>query len=324
MDNDIYLLVEHLRGQVADISYVMAAAAHQLADGIGGRVVAILLGHHSEALITDLGVDFVLYVDHESLAEFSSDAYYSVLAQILKENTPRVMLFGDTSIGADVAGGISVGLGLPLVSGCRSFLVTDGKPKYISQIYGGKILAEGELPGPTGIVTMIPGAYKPDLGKASQPPEVRTISAHELGELRVHFKRYIEPEIADVDISREPILIAVGRGIQREDNLELAYELAEACGGVVCASRPVVDQGWIPTGRMVGKSGKTVKPSLYLAFGISGAPEHSEGMSDSELIVAVNTDPTAPIFDIAQYGAEIDLLDLLPVLTEKVQEAKAG
>ena len=323
MGNDIFLLVEHLRGQVADISYVMAAAARQLVDGMGGRVVAILLGHDSKALIQDLGVDLVLYVDHESLAEFSSDAYHAVLSQILKENMPRLILCGDTSIGADVAGALSISLEIPLVSGCRSFMISDGKPRYISQIYGGKIMAEGELPGPVGIVTMIPGGYKPDLGKTRQSPVLTLVSFPGLEGMRVRFKSYIEPELTDVDISKEPILIAVGRGIQREDNLELAQELAEACGGVLCASRPVVDQGWLPTGRMVGKSGKTVKPALYLALGISGAPEHVEGISDSELIVAVNTDPNAPIFDLAQYGAETDLLDLLPILTEKIQEAKA-
>jgi electron transfer flavoprotein alpha subunit len=134
----------------------------------------------------------------------------------------------------------------------------------------------------------------------------------------------VEPEITDVDISKEPVLVAIGRGIGREDNIELAEELADALGGVLCASRPVVDQGWLSTSRMVGKSGKSVKPSIYLAMGISGAPEHVEGMSDSELIIAVNTDPAAPIFDVAQYGAEIDLLDLLPVLTEKIEAAKGG
>jgi electron transfer flavoprotein alpha subunit len=135
---------------------------------------------------------------------------------------------------------------------------------------------------------------------------------------------YIEPEAGDVDISTEPILISVGRGIQTEDNIELAEELAEALGGTLCASRPVVDQGWLPTSRLVGKSGLSVKPKLYLAIGISGAPEHIEGITDSEMIIAINTDPTAPIFESANYGAEIDLFDLIEVLTENVEEAKAA
>jgi electron transfer flavoprotein alpha subunit len=213
-------------------------------------------------------------------------------------------------------------LGLTLVSGCRAFTVQDGRLKFISQIYGGKIMAEGELPAPNTLVTMIPGGYKPDSGKSASPPGLTTIDVPDLSGLRVSLKQYVEPEITDVDISKEPILIAIGRGIQREDNIELAEELADAMGGVLCASRPVVDQGWLSTTQLVGKSGNTVKPSIYLAMGISGAPEHVEGMSDSELIIAINTDSAAPIFDVAQFGAEVDLLDLLPVLIEKVEQVK--
>jgi electron transfer flavoprotein alpha subunit len=145
-----------------------------------------------------------------------------------------------------------------------------------------------------------------------------------LAGLRVGFIGYIEPEIGDVDICNEPILIAVGRGVQTEDNIELAEELAELMDGVVCGSRPVVDQGWLPTARLVGKSGKSVKPKLYLALGISGAPEHVEAVMGSNLIVAVNTDPDAPIFDVAQFGAEVDMLDLMDALIEKVEGLKSG
>jgi electron transfer flavoprotein alpha subunit len=122
-----------------------------------------------------------------------------------------------------------------------------------------------------------------------------------------------------VDIATEPILVAVGRGIQQEANLELAEELASALGGVICGSRPVVDQGWLPTSLLVGKSGKSVKPKVFLAIGISGAPEHVEGMTGSEIIIAINTDSAAPIFDVAKYGANVDLFELVPTLTEKLQ-----
>jgi electron transfer flavoprotein alpha subunit len=118
------------------------------------------------------------------------------------------------------------------------------------------------------------------------------------------------------------MLVSVGRGIQNKDNIELANDLAAALGCAVSASRPVVDQGWMPTTRLVGKSGKQVKPKIYLALGISGAPEHVEGMGESQAIIAVNTDPNAPIFNIAKYGTTIDMFDLVPVLTEKVKQAK--
>jgi electron transfer flavoprotein alpha subunit len=135
-------------------------------------------------------------------------------------------------------------------------------------------------------------------------------------------KQYIEPESGDVDISKEPLLISVGRGIQNQDNISLAEELAQVLGGVVCASRPVVDQGWLPTSRLVGKSGSTVKPKLYLAIGISGAPEHVEAITSSDVIIAINTDPAAPIFNIAKYGTTADLFDLVPALTERLKQIK--
>ncbi|HBY92861.1 MAG TPA: electron transfer flavoprotein subunit alpha/FixB family protein, partial [Chloroflexi bacterium] len=134
--------------------------------------------------------------------------------------------------------------------------------------------------------------------------------------LRTRFKRLIEPEAGDVDITRADIIVAVGRGIQSQDNIELAEELAEALGGVVAASRPVTDAGWLPRTRQVGKSGLKVKPKLYLALGISGAPEHLEGMKEGDLIIAVNTDPNAPIFNVAHYGVVADLFDVTEALVE--------
>jgi electron transfer flavoprotein alpha subunit len=299
----------------------MLAAANGLAQVTGGDVVGVLLGHNAQDLANNLAVKRVLNVDHPALADFTPDAYQKVLAGLISDNEPRAVLLGHTSIGMDVASGLSVRLDLPLVSSCRSF-GSDGK--FISQICGGKIMAEGDLPDTTTLVTVIPGDYKPEEGQSTQPAEMTQVAAPALEELRVTLKQYIEPEAGDVDVSREPILISVGRGVQTQDNIELAEELAEALGGVVCASRPVVDQGWLPTTRLVGKSGKTVKPQLYLALGISGAPEHAEAITGSEMIVAINTDPAAPIFDIAKYGAEVDLLDLVEVLTEQVQQAKGG
>jgi electron transfer flavoprotein alpha subunit len=136
----------------------------------------------------------------------------------------------------------------------------------------------------------------------------------------VKFCEFIEPEAGDVDITKQDILVSVGRGIQGEDNLELAEELAEVLGGAVCASRPVVDQGWLPMTRQVGKSGMIVKPRLYLALGISGAPEHVEGMQGAKTIIAVNTDEQSPIFNVAQYGVCADLFDIAPALVDAIKE----
>jgi electron transfer flavoprotein alpha subunit len=305
MGNDILIVVEHLRGQLRELSYTLAAAARAAARPGQDRTTAALLGHAVESMASDLGVDLLLYVEHPALEEFTSDAYGRVLASLIEARAPRAVLFGDTTIGADVAGGLSIRLGLPLVSNCLSLREADGQIHYVSKVYAGKILAEGELPAPTALVSMIPGAYRPEQGRTAHPPELERIPAPPLEGLRVRLKGYTEPEAGDIDI-------------------ELAQELAEALGGTVSGSRPVVDQGWLPSTRLVGKSGKTVKPKLYLALGISGAPEHAEGMSESELIIAVNTDPSAPIFGLARYGAQLDVLELLPVLNQKVREAKAA
>jgi electron transfer flavoprotein alpha subunit len=319
MSQDIFVVIEHLQGNVLDISYIMLAAARQLSQSTSGGVTAVLLGHNAQGLAGNLAADKVLYMDHLALVEFTSDAYQTALAGLIQEQSPRVVLFGHSSIGMDIASGLSAKLGLPVVSSCYNFSA-DGR--YICQICGGKIMAEGALPGSTVLVTMVPGGYKTEQGHSTQAPAVTSIPAPTFEGLRVTLKQYIEPDTSDVDITKEKMLVSVGRGIQNKDNIELANELASALGCAVSASRPVVDQGWMPTTRLVGKSGKRVKPKIYLALGISGAPEHVEGMSDSEVIIAVNTDPNAPIFNIAKYGAVVDLLDLAPALTEKIKQAK--
>ena len=324
MSQDIWVVIEHLRAQVADISYVMLAAARVLAQGTGGKVIAVLLGNDVKELANTLAADQVWYVEHLAFADFASDAYHKTLEGLVRERAPRAVLFGDTSIGGDVAGWLSSRLSLPLVSSCRNVRVESGALKFVSQICGGKMMAEGDLPALTALVMMVPGGFKPEQGRGATPPEVTQLPAPTLEGLRVKVKEYVEPAMGDVDIAKEPIIVAVGRGVQNKDNLESAEELAKALGGVVCASRPVIDQGWLPLTRLVGKSGKRVKAKLYLALGISGAPEHVEAVTDSEMIIAINTDPAAPIFDIAKYGATVDMLDLAPVLTEKVQEAKGG
>jgi electron transfer flavoprotein alpha subunit len=324
MTSDIYVLIEHLQGQVSDMSYMMLAAGRPLAEGSGGNLVAMLLGQDAQGLAADLGADRVLYVEHPALAEFSPEAYVRVLAHLIQQGNPRAVLLGETSVGADVAGTLSARLDLPIVSLCCNAYAEGDTLKFVSQIYGGKVLAEGDLPEPMALITMVPGEFKTEAGQSATAPEIVPTAPPDLEGLKVIHKQYIEPEVGDVDIAKEPILIAVGRGIQQEANLELAEELASAMGGTTCASRPVVDQGWLPPSRLVGKSGKSVKSKIFLAIGISGAPEHVQGITGSEMIIAINTDPSAPIFDVAKYGAEVDAIDLMPVLTEKVQEAKSG
>ena len=324
MNQNIEVVVEHLRGRVADITYIALAAARRLAAGTGGNVVALLLGHEAEGLAGDLAADQVLYVDDPALTDFNPEHYAKILTELIGADPPRCVLFGDTSMGAGIAGVLSARLALPLVSRCRSVEAANGTLGFVGQICGGKILVEGALPEPSALVTMVPGGYQPEEGRGHAAPEVIRAPIAPIAAGRVTFTGYQEPAAGDIDITSVPILVAVGRGIANQDNVEMAGELAEALGGAVCGSRPVVDQGWLPTTRMVGKSGQRVKPDVYLALGISGAPEHVEGMSGSKLTIAVNTDLGAPIFDVAQYGSDVDLLDLLPVLIEQVRVAKEG
>jgi electron transfer flavoprotein alpha subunit len=320
MSNDVYVIIEHLGGEVEDISFVALAAARVIADATGGDVVAVVLGGSGPA--ATLAADRIVVVEDPLLADYNPEAYIETLQGVIGGDPPRAVVAGDTSMGSEVAGMLSGRLGHPLVSKCLSVSATGAEIGFTAQICGGKILVEGELPSPTALLTMVPGGFSADDGRSDAGPEPEVVAAPSLEGLRVRLLGFIEPEVGDVDITRETVLIGVGRGIEREDTLELAEELAAAIGGAVCASRPVVDQGWLATSRLVGKSGMRVKPTAYLAFGISGAPEHVEGMTDSDVVIAVNTDPTAPIFDVAHYGAEMDLIDLLPVLTEQVLAAK--
>jgi electron transfer flavoprotein alpha subunit len=319
MNQDIFVAIEHLRGKVSEISYIMLAAARDLAQGTGGKVIAIFLGQDAKTLSSNFNADAVLNADHPLLRDFNPEAYQKVLTGIIEEYKPRAMIFGHTTIGMDTIGGISTHLGLPLISSVRTI---DANSRLISQICGGKIMAESDLPEPTALISLVPGGYKPEQGQSTQSPPVNLIPVQQLDGLRIKLLQYIEPETSDVDISKEPLLIAIGRGIQTQDNISLAEDLAQAIGGVVCASRPVVDQGWLPTSRLVGKSGSTVKPKIYLAIGISGAPEHVEAITGSDVIIAINTDPIAPIYNIAKYGTTADLFDLVPVLTEQIRNIK--
>lgn len=321
---DVYVVIEHIRGQVAEISYLLLAAGRQLVEKTGGSLAAVVLSQNSQELAKGLRADRILCCDHPSLMDFNPEVYLQVLTSLIQAQRPRLVLFGDTSTGADIAGLLSVRLGCPLISSCRKLTIQDGKVSFTSQICGGKIMVEGQVPEPIALVAMVPGEYQVEAGQASADPAVEWLPLPDISAIRTSVKQYLEPEAGDVDISKEDILVAVGRGIQNQDNLELAQELADRLGGVLVASRPVVDQGWLPTSRLVGKSGKKVKAKLYLALGISGAPEHVEALADSEVILAVNTDPEAPIFNVARFGTTVDLFDLVPAITEKIQVLKSA
>lgn len=319
----IWVLVEHFKGEVQEITCEMLAAGRELAGQLQVPLHAVVLGHDVEGLCRGLGVaDHVLAVEVPSGKELTPEGCVQVLGPLLRERLPKALLIGNTNVGLGLGSLLSAALDLPFVNFCRALSVRDGKIVATSVLYGGKIEAEVSPAAEPAIYGISPGICPAERGRSDRSPSVEKIPFRPAGGSRVEFKAYMEPEAGDIDITKMDVLVAVGRGIQRQENIVLAEELAEALGGAVCASRPVVDQGWLPLSRQVGRSGVRVKPKLYLAAGISGAPEHVEGMKQAALIIAINTDPNAPIFRVAHYGIVGDAVELIPALTAAIRARK--
>ncbi len=323
MAGEIWVLAEHWRGRLSDPTFELLALGRELAGARGTKLEAVLLGSGAEGLAAQLGAaDGVVAVDDPALAEPNPEAYCRALETLAGERKPRVLLVPWSNASADVLGLLAARAGLPLANFCRDVKACGQELEARCVLYGGKMEATVGVPGPTAVLGVLPGARPASAGKVEGAPAVQDAAAGIPADLPTRFEAYIEPAAGDVDITQQDVLVAVGRGIQTQDNIELAEELAGALGGVVGASRPVIDQGWMPLTRQVGKSGATVKPKVYVAAGISGAPEHVEGMKNADLIIAINTDPQAPIFGVAHYGIVGDALDLLPALTEAVKAKK--
>ncbi len=322
MTPSILVLVEQSRGQVSDITYEVLAHGRDAADRLGIPLHAALLGHNVRALAGSLGkADLVLSVDAPALADPTPDAYAQALASIVEARQPAAVLVPLSNIMLSVGSLVGMRLGIPVVNFCRELAVCEGALQAQCVLYGGKIEATVKVARTPAILGINPGGRTPEQGYATQAPPVEDVAVTLAGPC-ARLLRYIDPEAGDVDVTRQDVLVSVGRGIQSKDNLGLAEDLAAALGGAVCGSRPVIDQGWLPLSRQVGKSGLNVKPKLYIAAGISGAPEHVEGMKSAGLIVAINSDAGAPIFDVAHFGIVGDALDVLPALTEAVQARK--
>jgi electron transfer flavoprotein alpha subunit len=318
MSDDILVITEHMDGKVADISYEMVGKARELAAVLGGQVVAVMLGSSAADLAGGFASDATIYVDDPALAEFNPEAYGRVIAALVAEKSPGVTILGNTSPGMDLAAWLSVKIGQPCLAYVNNLDIEDGALVATCQIYGGKMMAEATPDGDSIIVSIMAGAFPSDAGRGTTAAQ--SVGAPvPLGDLKTKFVKLIRPEAGDVDITSQDKLVSVGRGIGSADNIGLAEELAEALGAVVSASRPVTDAGWLPKTRQVGKSGVKVKPKLYLTLGISGAPEHLEGMKDAELIIAVNTDAKAPIFKVAHYGTTCDLFEVAEAMVEQLR-----
>lgn len=323
MQEPILVLAEHLRGDVADITYEMLGIGRKLADELKVPICSVVFGKDTASVASQLGVaDSVYVLDHPQLDMPSPDVVAALLKTLIEQKNISLVLIGGTNVSTGIGAKLSFRLNRPFVNFCRNIRVEDSSLILTSQLFGGKILSDVRLAQNRGVVSVYPGSFPSDLGKKDAKPSVEKLDLP-IEETKVVFKQYIEPEAGDVDITKQDVLVSIGRGIANVDNIAIAEELANILGGAVCASRPVIDQGWLPLSRQVGKSGMTVKPKLYLSLGISGAPEHVEGMKDSGLIVSINTDPNAPIFGVSHYGVCADIFDVLPTLIEEMKAHKS-
>ena len=319
---DIFVLVEHRQGEMRDISVEMLSGAAKL----GGTVVAVLLGKGVDAFADKAAgfADKVLYVDDDMFENYNSEAYQKALSALIKENGPGLVLIGNTAQGVDLAPALAVELNAPLVTDVTAVEMDGDKPKPTRQFFGGKLDAHLAMKDADLYMLTIREATFPadEPSKSGEIVKVDNPVSEDIAYRK--FLEYVEPEVGDVDITQSALLVGVGRGIREDKNMPVVEELAQALGADLAASRAVVDAGWLPSDRQVGISGKTVKPKLYLAVGISGAFQHVTGMKGSEVIVAINKDPDAPIFGMADYGIVDDLFKVVPKLVEKIQELKGA
>ncbi len=317
MATNIWVLAETWRGQVTETTLELLTLGREVAGQCGGKLEAVLLGDKS--LAASLGAaDNVLCADN---VEPTPEAVAAALAQLVKERQPQAVLVPWTNLSMDAGALAAAQLNVPFVNGCKDLKADAGTLVAQCVVYGGKLEAAVAATTPSTLFGVLPGSRP--AASASNASSVTDVAVT-LPEAKVKFTKYLEPEAGDVDITQKDVLVAVGRGIQQQDNLELAEGIANVLGGAVCGSRPVIDQGWLPLSRQVGKSGMSVKPKLYLMLGISGAPEHVEGMKNAGLIVVINTDANAPIFNVAHVGINADLFEVVPALTEKLKAAKGG
>jgi electron transfer flavoprotein alpha subunit len=319
VSGNVMVLAEHTGMLVSDGTFELIGKAHELALALGGVTEVALFG--ARDLADQLaGADVVVSVEHPALVQYVPEAYERALLEVLEQRSPRLLLMSNATVGLDLAAALSVRWHAPVAAYVSALEIDGGSVVATSQILGGKVRAEVELPGERGIATVLGGAFGALNAQGAAPAEVIDVAAPAgLDALRMSLREVLEPGSGDLDISAADMLVSVGRGIESQDNLEIVQELADALGAPLSASRPVVDAGWLPKTRQVGQSGLKVKPRLYLALGISGAPEHLEGMRNAELIIACNTDPRAPIFGIAHYGTTVDLFDLVPELVDKIR-----
>jgi electron transfer flavoprotein alpha subunit len=322
---DVVIVVEHRQGEIREITHQMLCKANELFGDNGRNITAVLLASGDAKKMADelrSWADRILVFEDQRFEYFSSDLYKEVLLRIIKESSPFLIMIGQTPWGMDLAPALSIKSRLPMASDCVDISIEDNRPLITRQIYNGKIFARVSLKeSDSYIITIRPGAFQAEMPDGKDAEIIIKDTYTDLPSSTKEFIKYEEAGVGEVDISQAELLVSIGRGIGEQENINIIKELAEKMGGLISCSRPIVDKKWLPKYHQVGTSGKSVKPKVYLAFGISGAFQHVAGITGAGTVIAINKDPKAPIFRVADYGVVEDLFKIVDALKEKLSSS---
>lgn len=324
MSKKVLVLGEAREGALRNVSYESIAAAKQISDG--GEVVAVLLGDAVQDLAVELGkygADRVITVEHPHLKQYTSDGYGQAFMAVVEQENPEAIVFGHTALGKDLSPKIAGKLQIGLVSDVTAIEGEGDDAVYIRPIYSGKAFEKVKIKDGIDFITVRPNNIAPLAKDDSKSVDVSSLSV-EITNLRTVIKEVVRKSSEGVDLSEAKVVIAGGRGVKSEEGFGPLKELADVLGGAVGASRGACDADYCDYSLQIGQTGKVVTPDLYIAVGISGAIQHLAGMSNSKIIVAINKDPEANIFKVADYGIVGDLFEVLPMLTEEFKKLKVN
>ncbi len=325
MAQGVMIIAEERDGEIRKISYELVSEGRRLADSLGQDLTAVLLGSDIKDKATKLGhygADKVLVADDPRLATYTTDAYVSVIAGLVKAGDPAILLLGASARGKDLAARLSARLGVGLAQDCTLFSIEEGNLTAVRPIYAGKAYMKVTFNDSwPQMATARPNVMAMNEADESKSAEISdaTFSLDD-SVMKTKVADIMKDESGKVDLTEANKIVSGGRGMKGPENYNILEELAEVLGATVGASRSAVDAGWRPHSDQVGQTGKVVSPNLYIACGISGAIQHLAGMSTSKVIVAINKDPDAPIFQKADYGVVDDLFKIVPLLTEEIKK----
>ena len=323
---DILIVLEESNGQIHRMGLESIAAGQRLSDEMGLTAGALVLGGNANGLADQASayqLGEVLKVNDALLESYSADGYSEAVKQIIDQENPTYVLFGHTYQVRDYVPRLSAKLNKPFLVDNIAIRVENGQPIFTKQMFNAKLSADVEANGSGPfLVSFQSAAFSMDAAAAGSASIRESTVQLDTAMIRTKSEPPFQEEAGGVDLTSADIIVSIGRGIGKEENIPLAVELSKALGGELAASRPVVDSGWLPSAHQIGSSGQSVSPKLYLALGISGAIQHVVGMKGSKNIVTINKDPDAPIFEISDYGVVADILEIIPKLTEAIQALK--